>query len=105
MPSMSFRSITGNRGAGQWRVAGDGDDVGVGRGQQRLAVGNAMNFELRKRIALETLDQHEIVVNRLHDQVGLVPTKTTRFPAGFGALPGGSGRGARPALCGEPQPG
>jgi hypothetical protein len=48
MPSMSFRSITGHCGVGQRRVAGDGDDMGVGRLKQRLAVGDAMNFELRE---------------------------------------------------------
>ena len=73
MPSMSFRSITGTFGARQRRVAGDGDDVRIVRLQQRLAVGHAMNFELRKRIALEAFDQHEIDRGKLAEQVGQVP--------------------------------
>ncbi len=73
MASMSLRSTTGTRAAGSARVAGDRHDMRIVRMDQRLAVLGAVNFQLRKGVALEAFDQHQIDRRHLGDQVGHVP--------------------------------
>ncbi len=71
--SMSLRSITGTVAAGKGVSAAMATMLRVVRMDQRLAVGGAVDLQLRKGIALEALDQHEIDRRHLGDQVGQVP--------------------------------
>ena len=57
----------------QRAVGGDRDDMRVFRVDQRLAVGDAVDLELRECVALEAFDQHQIDRRHLADQSGHVP--------------------------------
>ena len=54
----------------QRRIGGDGDDGGVVGMEERLAEAGAVDFELGMRLALETLDHHEVDRRELFDQRG-----------------------------------
>src|SRR5579864_283550 len=79
----------GHRKAVHWYVGDDGDHRRVLAAEQRLPEGRAMHLELRMRMALEPLDEHEIDSRHVAQQLrqsrlGSAPMLAHQRPAPLG---------------------